>query len=98
MNLAEPVTQHQSRKAFGSASCAQLMRISPIGRKGDPRAVPAMWHQHCMSYPRRAPLASALRRNRHLLGIGYIQEQSMSGQDVLITATDAGRKALRETS
>jgi hypothetical protein len=34
--------------------------------------------------------------HRHLLGIGYIQEQPMGGQNVLIAVTDAGRKALRE--
>ena len=30
---------------------------------------------------------------RHLLGIGCIQEQSMSGQDALIAVTDASKSA-----
>jgi hypothetical protein len=36
--------------------------------------------------------------HQHLLGIGNIQEQSLSRQGVLIAVTDAGREALRETS
>jgi hypothetical protein len=36
--------------------------------------------------------------HRHLLRIGYVQEQPMSGQDALIAVTDGGRKALRDAS
>jgi hypothetical protein len=48
--------------------------------------------------PKMSALSAVCNDHRHLLGIGCIQEQSMSGQDALITVTDAGRKALRETS
>jgi hypothetical protein len=44
-------------------------------------------------------VVSGLQRttaHRHLLRIGYNQEQPTSG--VLIAVTDAGRKALREAS
>jgi len=34
--------------------------------------------------------------HRHLLHIGYIKEQPMSGQNVRIAVTAAGRKAPRE--
>jgi len=36
--------------------------------------------------------------HQHLLGIGYIKERSVSVEYLLISVTDAGRKALRSPS
>jgi hypothetical protein len=44
-------------------------------------------------------VVSGLQRmpaHRHLVGVGYIQEPPMGGQNVLIAVTDTGRKALQE--
>ena len=52
-------------------------------------------------YAEHDRVISGLQRthaHRHLLGVGYIREQSLNVKDLLITVTDAGRKALRSAS